>query len=98
MNDPALYNQWIFWLIIATVLILAAATLLILVIVKARRILRLAKAALGLVIEIKKNTLPIWELQQTNAVACDILETAKDINSHINLVGDALHEKEVEPQ
>ena len=90
MNDAYLYSQWYFWLIVATVLVIAAASLLILVIYYARRILKLAVAALGIVTEIKENTMPIWELQSTNKVAVDILEGTKNINAHINLVADNL--------
>lgn len=92
MNDAALYESWMFWLVIATVLIIAAATLLLLVNAAARRILRLATAALGLVVEIKKNTNSIWGLQQTNEVAGKILEGSGAIKDHLTLVSDALHE------
>ncbi len=94
MNDAILYDQWFFWLIVATILVLAAATLLILVIIKARRILRLASAALDIVVKIKENTMSVWELQNTNEVASNILEEAAEINSHINLVATSLHEIE----
>ena len=72
MNDNALYESWYFWLIVATVLIIAAAALLLLVNAAAKRILRLASAALGLVVEIKENTSSIWGLQTTNEVAGQI--------------------------
>lgn len=92
MNDAGLIDSWIFWLVIATILIIAAATLLLLVNMAARRILRLANAALGLVVEIKKNTSSIWGLQQTNEVAGKILKGSSDIKDHLTLVSDALHE------
>ena len=92
MNDDTLYASWFLWLGVATVLVLAAATLLLLVNAAARRILRLASAALGLVVEIKQNTNSIWGLQQTNEVAGQILQGSSDIKAHLTLVADALHE------
>ena len=92
MNDNALYTSWYLWLGVATVLIIAAAALLLLVNGAAKRILRLASAALGLVVEIKQNTSSIWGLQQTNEVAGQILQGSSDIKAHLTLVADALHE------
>ena len=92
MNDDTLYTSWYLWLGVATILIIAAAALLLLVNGAARRILRLASAALGLVVEIKQNTSSIWGLQQTNEVAGQILQGTSDIKAHLTLVADALHE------
>ena len=72
MEDSALYQQFYIWLAVVVVIVLAAAVLLILVLFAARRILRLATAALGLVEQIRANTNSIWGLQQTNEVACDL--------------------------
>ncbi len=90
MNDSVLYEQWYFWLIVSGVLVLAAATLLILVILQARRILKHAVSALNLVSEIKKNTMPVWDLQTTNKVARDILQEAQAIKEHTGLVAHNL--------
>lgn len=90
MNDAHLYDQWYFWLIVAVILIVAAAALLIAVLLLAKRILRLAVAALGLVTEIKEHSMPIWELQTTNKVAADILEGAQNIKDHTGLVATSL--------
>ena len=92
MNDASLYESWFLWLGVATVLIIAAATLLLLVNAAARRILKLALAALNLVVEIRKNTDSIWGLQQTNEVAGKILKGSGDIKDHLTLVSNALHE------
>jgi len=73
MDEATLYSNWYLGLGIAVVLIVAAAALLILVWFAARRILRLATAALGLVVQIKENTNSIWGLEQTNEVAVDKL-------------------------
>lgn len=92
MNDAALYESWFLWLGVATVLIIAAAVLLLLVNAAAQRILKLALAALGLVVEIRRNTDSIWGLQKTNEVAGKILKGSGDIKAHLTLVSDALHE------
>ena len=92
MDDNALYESWYMWLGVATVLIVAAATLLLLVNAAAKRILRLGGVALGIVKEIKENTSPIWALQQTNEVAGEILKGSNDIKAHLTLVADALHD------
>jgi len=92
MGNSELYNQWYFWLAIAAVLIVAAAVLLIAVWMAAIRILKLAGAALGIVIQIKENTNSIWGLEQTNKIATDILNDAETIDKHIGMVAEALHE------
>lgn len=94
MDESSLYSNYYIGLAIAVVIILAAAILLLLVRGAARRILNLATAALGLVVQIKENTNCIWGLEQTNAVAGDILEGAKAIESHAGLVAEALHDSE----
>lgn len=94
MDEATLYSNFYIGLGIAVVIILAAAVLLILVWNAARRILKLATAALGLVTQIKENTNSIWGLQTTNKVAVDILEGAQAIESHAGLVAEALHNAE----
>ncbi len=91
MDEASLYSNFYIGLAIAVVIIIAAAALLILVWFAARRILRLASAALGLVTQIKENTNSIWGLQTTNKVALDILDGAEAIESHAGLVAEALH-------
>ena len=93
MNDAELFTQWYITLGIATVVVLIAACLLIAVWLAARRILRLAIAALGLVQQIKANTQSIWDLRDTNATATKILTTATEIKNHGALVAQALHEE-----
>ena len=94
MEEATLYHTFYLSLGLATVLIIAAAALLILVWLAARRILRLATAALGLVEQIKANTDSIWGLEQTNKVAVDILDGAKAIETHAGMVVEAMHEAE----
>jgi hypothetical protein len=81
-------------LAIAGAIVLIAAILLILILVAARRILKLAGAALGIVIRIKENTLSIWGLQDTNHTAINILKEADTILSNAGAVATALHETE----
>ena len=94
MNDAAYYNEFYVGLAIVGVIVLIAATLLILILIAARRILKLAGAALGIVVNIKQNTLSIWELQNTNHKAIDILNEADTILSNAGAVATALHETE----
>ena len=94
MDEASLYSNWFTGLAIAALIIVAAAVLLLLVWNAARRILRLASAALVLVVQIKENTNSIWGLQQTNEVASDILSEAKEIETHAGMVAQALHETE----
>ena len=94
MNDAEYYNMFYIGLAIAGAIVLIAATLLILILFAARRILKLAGAALGIVVNIKQNTLSIWELQNTNHKAIDILSEADTILSNAGAVAMALHETE----
>ncbi len=94
MNDAAYYNEFYIGLAIAGAIVLIAATLLILILIAARRILKLAGAALGIVKNIKQNTMSIWGLQDTNHKAIDILNEADIILSNAGAVATALHETE----
>ena len=91
--DDALLTNWYIALGIAAALIVAAAILLIMVWMAARRILRLASAALEIVVNIKENTESIWALEATNATATEILEGAESIREHAGSVAHALHEE-----
>ena len=92
MDDATLYSNFYIGLGIAVVIIIAAALLLIMVWLAARRILRLASAALGIVVQIKENTNSIWGLQTTNEVATDLLKGAQAIEAHAGLVAEALNQ------
>lgn len=94
MNDAAYYNQFYIALAMAGAIIVIAAVLLILILVAAKRILKLANAALGIVVNIKQNTLSIWELQHTNTKAVEILNEADTIEASAGAVAQALHETE----
>lgn len=94
MNDAQYYNEFYIGLAIAGAIVVIAAVLLILILVAATRILKLAGAALGIVIRIKENTMSIWGLQDTNHKAIDILNEADTILSNAGAVATALHETE----
>ncbi len=90
MENETLFNEWLIGLGLVSVIVVIAAVLLILVFLAAKRILRLAGAALEIVTQIKNNTLPIWELETTNKVAVDIQNEAEAIEAHATLVAEAL--------
>jgi hypothetical protein len=94
MNDVTYYREFYIGLAIAAAIVVIAAVLLILILIAARRILKLANAALGIVINIKQNTLSIWELQNTNHIAIDILNEAGTILGNAGAVAQAFHETE----
>ncbi len=94
MNDAEYYNMFYIGLAIAGAIVLIAAVLLILILVAAKRILKLAEAALGIVVNIKQNTMSIWGLQDTNHTAIKILNEADTILSNAGAVATALHETE----
>ncbi|MFQ3326960.1 MAG: hypothetical protein ACI8YC_001600, partial [Salibacteraceae bacterium] len=68
MENETLFNEWLIGLVLVSLIVVIAAVLLILVFLAAKRILRLAGAALEIVTQIKNNTLPIWELETSNKV------------------------------
>ena len=82
MSEADLYFWWVFWLTIAAVITIAAAVLLITVIIAARRILKLARQALGTVEEIEKNTNAIWQLDDSDEVANELLTGAQAIKGN----------------
>ena len=94
MNDAAYYNQFYIGLAIAGALVVVAALLLIMIWMAARRILKLATAALSLVIKIKENTMSVWGLLETNHKAVSILSEAETIENSAGLVAEAFHETE----
>ena len=91
MTDTDLWNAWLLWMGVATVVVLIAAGLLIVILVTARGILAEALRALNAAEEIRKNTTVIWQLQTTNEVAADILTTVRDIESKGGALAESLH-------
>jgi len=96
MNDADYYSKFYVAMAIVGLLVVVAATLLILILIAARRILGLATAALGIVTNIKQNTLSIWALQDTNHKASAILTEADRIDANAGAVAQALHETELQ--
>lgn len=88
---------WTYSLIAGAVVILIVAVLLILIIGAANRIDKHANDIWEVGKKIAGNTVSIWMLDRTNAVAGQILETAQSINAraesidnNIAALGDAL--------
>lgn len=95
MTDAELWAAWRLWMGVAAVVVLLAASLLIVIWLTARRILADAVRALDAVEAIRANTQPIWGLQDTNEVAEDILETVQAIEKKGGLLAGALEGKQV---
>lgn len=79
MSDAELWGAWQLWMVVATVIVLAAAALLITILMTAKRILAEAERVLAAAEEIRRNTEPVWQLQDTNVLAGRILRTVEDI-------------------
>ena len=86
MTDADLWASWRLWMGVATVVIVIAATLLIIIWRTARGIHTEALRALRAAERIRESTMPIWALDTTNDVAGDILATVQ----HIESTGGAL--------
>jgi len=90
MTDSALWTTWSLWLGVAVLIVAVAAALLIAVIVTARGILAEAARARAAAVVIRDQTLPIWALQTSNAVAGDLLRTVRSIEAHATAVADVM--------
>ncbi len=90
MSEKQFIRNWYTGLGVAVGVVAAVAVLLLTIIGTARSILGNARRALGVANEIVVNTRPIWELEQTNAVASQLLEGAQAIAGHAAAVADAL--------
>ena len=90
MSEQQFLRYWYTGIAIATVIVAAVAVLLLAIIGTARGILNNARRALEVANEIVTNTRPIWELEQTNAVAAQLLEGAEAIEGHATEVADSL--------
>lgn len=82
--------MWTLGFTLAALVVVVVAVLLIGILMQARRILRLAGAANGLVGEIDINTRSVWALAATNAVAGQILDGAQAIDRNAGAVAEAL--------
>jgi hypothetical protein len=91
MTSAELWAAWRLWMIVATVVILIAASLLITIWLTAQSIHGHATRALKAVEAIRDNTRVIWELQTTNEVAEQIRDTVCDVETKSQKLVDALH-------
>jgi hypothetical protein len=90
MTEKRILSYWYTGWAIAAGVIAVVAALLLAIIGTARSILANAQRALEVANEIVANTRPIWALEQTNAVATQLLEEAQAIERHATEVADAL--------
>jgi hypothetical protein len=90
MTNADLWAAWRLWMVVATVVILIAASLLITIWLTARSIAGHAARALRAVEAIRDNTRVIWELQTTNEVAEQIRDTVCDIKVKCQKLVEAL--------
>lgn len=90
MTGAELWAAWRLWMAVAVVVILVAAALLVTIWLTARSIVKHANRALAAGERIRTNTLPIWELEVSNAVAEDLLETVRSIEEKGGKLANAL--------
>jgi hypothetical protein len=90
MTDADLWAAWRLWMLVAVVVIAVAAGLLVTIWLTARRIHANALRALAAAERIRQNTTPIWELQTSNEVAADLLETVREIERKGGALAEAL--------
>jgi len=83
-------SLWLIGFIAGLVVTVLVAALLIGILVEARRIRSLARAASALVGEIDENTRGIWALRDTYAVALALLGGAKAIDDNAAAIVDAV--------
>ncbi len=93
MPDAELYTIWYWSLAVAGAVVLLAAALLIAILLVARRILGNARKALEAAETIAEDTQVIWELDETNRTAEEILATAKSIEERGGLIAGTLPER-----
>ncbi len=79
MSDADLWFAWKIWMGVAAVVVLIAATLLIVIWRTARGIYAEAVRALAAAERIREYTMPIWALETTNDVAGELLATVQQI-------------------
>ncbi len=90
MTDAELWSAWRMWMIVAVVIILAAATLLIMIWRTARGIYAEALRALAAAEKIRESTTSIWALKTTNEVAGTMLATVQHIEANGGALAAAL--------
>ncbi len=90
MIEKRFLTNWYRGLGVGAAVVVAVAALLLAIIGTARSILLNARRGIGVANDIVVNTRPIWDLEQTNMVATQLLEGASEIERHATEVADAL--------
>ena len=90
MSDADLLSRWYLILSIAAVLVVVVAILAITILAIARGIERAARRCHRAVQKIVGNTMPIWELDATNAAAWELRVAARSIRTHAEEIASAL--------
>lgn len=90
MSEAELWAAWRLWMALAVVIVLVAASLLVTIWLTARSILAHAQRAIAAAEAIRQNTLPIWELETTNEVAGELLDTVRSIEAKGGALAAAL--------
>ena len=98
MTDGDLYTIWAISLAITAVVIVLAVVLLVVVWRAAAGILDAAVEALDAVEHIADDTGVIWQLDTTNQVAGEILDTATSIEERGGRIVAALHHQPIASQ
>ena len=65
---------WLMGFTVAVLIVVVVVVLLFGIIYQTRRIIQLATAALAQVEQVEQNTMPIWQLNQTNRYTRDIAD------------------------
>jgi hypothetical protein len=81
---------WYAGLAIAGAIVAAVAGLLVTIIAVAHGILANASRALSVADTIVDSTQPIWDLEQTNAAAAQLLDEARAIEQHASAVAEGM--------
>ncbi len=90
MSDAELWAAWRLWMAVAGLVVLVAAALLVTIWLTARSIAAHAARALRAAEDIRDNTRAIWQLQTTNEVAEQLLETVRAIETKTARLVEAL--------
>lgn len=90
MTEKQFLTYWYRGIAIAGGVVVTVAALLLVIIATARNILKNAQRAIAVANDIVANTRPIWELEQTNAVAAQLLDGADAIERHAAEIADGL--------
>ena len=78
-TDADLWAAWRVWMVVGSLVVLVAATLLVTIWLTARSIAGHARRAVVALEAIRENTRAIWALQTTNEVAEELRDTVRDI-------------------